>query len=67
MREEFVPIEFAIHLANSANPCGNAPVIGPAAIPLYAGENSTILAHLTASGAPTASKFVNNVTNSELK
>lgn len=52
---------FAIHLANSANPCGNAPVIGPAAIPLYAGENSTIIAHLTAAGAPTASKFVNNL------
>lgn len=52
---------FAIHLANAGNPCGNAPVIGPAAIPLYAGENSTIIAHLTAAGAPTASKFVNNV------
>lgn len=52
---------FAIHLANSANPCGNAPVIGPAAIPLFAGENSTIIAHLTGAGAPTASKFVNNV------
>ena len=31
-------------------------------MPFYAGENSTIIAHLNASGAPTASKFVNNVT-----
>ncbi len=51
----------AIHLANASSPCGNAPVIGPAAIPFYAGENSTVIAHLTASGAPTASKFVNNL------
>jgi hypothetical protein len=52
---------FAIHLANAGAPCSNPPVIGPAAIPLFAGENSTIIAHLTAAGAPTASKFVNNV------
>jgi hypothetical protein len=51
----------AIHLANAASPCGNAPVIGPAAIPFFAGENSTVIAHLTAAGAPTASKFVNNL------
>ena len=52
----------AIHLANASNPCGNAAAIGPAAIPFYAGENSTVIAHLTGSGAPTASKFVNNIT-----
>lgn len=52
---------FAIHLANAAAPCSNPPVIGPAAIPLFAGENSTIIAHLTAAGVPTASKFVNNL------
>ena len=52
----------AIHLANPSSPCGNAAAIGPVAVPFYAGENSTIIAHLNASGAPTASKFVNNVT-----
>jgi hypothetical protein len=51
----------AIHLANASNPCGNAAAIGPAAIPFYAGENSTVIAHLTSTGTPTASKFVNNV------
>ena len=52
----------AIHLANAGTPCGNPPAIGPAAIPFYAGENSTVIAHLSSNGTPTASKFVNNVT-----
>ena len=52
---------FAIHLANASAPCSNPAVIGPASIPLFSGENSTIIAHLTTAGAPTASKFVNNL------
>ena len=37
-------------------------MIGPAQVPLNAGENTTVLAHLTGSGGLTASKFVNNLT-----
>lgn len=51
----------AIHLANASSPCSNAAVVGPASVPVYPGENSTIIAHLTTAGAPTASKFVNNL------
>ncbi len=48
----------AVHVANTARPCGNDPVIGPANIPVNGGETSAIIAHLTAAGGPTASKFV---------
>lgn len=51
---------FKISLANSAKPCTNAAVI-EANVPFAAGENATVVAHLTEAGAPTASKFVNDV------
>jgi hypothetical protein len=51
---------FKISPANTAAPCSNAPVI-TADVPFAAGENSTVIAHLTEAGAPTASKFVNDV------
>jgi uncharacterized surface protein with fasciclin (FAS1) repeats len=49
-----------ISLANQKNPCSNDPVI-QADVPFAAGENASVVAHLSASGAPTASKFVNDV------
>jgi hypothetical protein len=51
----------AVHFPATGR-CTSAPVIGPAQIPFNAGENSTVIAHLTGTGALTASKFVNNLT-----
>ena len=53
-----------VSLANTLEPCSNAAVIA-APVPVEAGENATIIAHLSESGSPTASKFVNDVTPSE--
>lgn len=52
-----------VSLANSLEPCSNPAVIA-APVPIEAGENATIIAHLSEAGAPTASKFVNDVTPS---
>lgn len=52
-----------VSLANTLEPCSNAAVIA-APVPIEAGENATIIAHLTEDGMPTASKFVNDVTPS---
>jgi hypothetical protein len=49
-----------ISVANADVPCGNDAVI-EANVPIMAGENATIIAHLTEDGAPTASKFTNDV------
>lgn len=50
-----------ISLANTLEPCsGDAVIEGD--IPLAAGENATVVAHLTEMGMPTASKFVNDAT-----
>lgn len=54
-------LALAIHPASASSPCGLAPVVGPANVPFLAGEKSTVIAHLTSAGAPTASKFVNNL------
>ncbi|BCS31909.1 hypothetical protein TBR22_A11120 [Luteitalea sp. TBR-22] len=54
---------FEIKLNLGGEPCTGPTAIGPAVIPLAAGENATVIAHLTAGGAPTASKFVNDVSN----
>jgi len=48
-----------ISVANADIPCGNDAVI-EANVPIMAGENVTIIAHLTEDSAPTASKFVND-------
>jgi uncharacterized surface protein with fasciclin (FAS1) repeats len=53
--------EIAISVANSGAPCSNTPVIGPVTVPFADGENISIVAHLTEQGAPTASKFANDV------
>jgi hypothetical protein len=49
-----------ISLANPSNPCSNAPVIA-GDFTFDAGMTYTVIAHLTASGAPTASQFANDV------
>ncbi len=49
-----------ISLANRHNPCGNPAVI-EANVPFAAGESATVIAHLSESSAPTASKFVNDL------
>jgi hypothetical protein len=49
-----------ISLANRHNPCGSPAVIA-ADVSFAAGESATVIAHLNASGAPTASKFVNDL------
>ncbi len=54
-------LAIAIHPASASSPCGLAPVVGPANVPFLSGEKATVIAHLTGSGAPTASKFVNNL------
>lgn len=55
-------ISVAIHPANPSRPCGLPAIIGPANIMLNANEDSAIIAHLTAGGAPTASKYAVNLT-----
>ena len=49
-----------VSLANTLEPCSGDAVID-ADVPVVAGENASIVAHLTDGGAPTASKFVNDV------
>jgi hypothetical protein len=50
----------AVHYPATGS-CSSPAAIGPAAVPFNAGENATIIAHVGATGAPTASKFLNNV------
>jgi hypothetical protein len=54
-------ISVAVHPANPARPCGLPAIIGPADITLNGNEDAAIIAHLTATGAPTASKYSVNV------
>jgi hypothetical protein len=54
----------AISLANAANPCGNPAVIGPVTVPFMANKSYSVVAHLTAAGAPTASVFTNDLSRS---
>lgn len=49
-----------ISLANPSNPCSNAAVIA-GDFSFDAGATYTVIAHLTAAGAPTASQFTNDV------
>lgn len=50
----------AIGPANQT-PCSASPVLGPLDVPLEPGEDAAIVAHLTASGQPTAGKFEVNL------
>jgi hypothetical protein len=49
----------AVHYPATGS-CSAAAVIGPAAVPFNGGETVTIIAHLDATGAPTASKFADS-------
>jgi hypothetical protein len=49
-----------VSLANTLAPCSEEPVI-QADVPINAGSNVSIVAHLDAEGAPTASLFTNEV------
>jgi hypothetical protein len=49
-----------ISLASATEPCGNAAVI-EADVPFVAGESASVVAYLTEAGAPTAGKFVNDL------
>lgn len=42
-------------------PCGGTTAIGPADIEFLEGENASVIAHLTAAGDLTATKFTNDV------
>ncbi len=50
----------AVHYPATGS-CSSAAAIGPAAVPFNGGESATIIAHVGANGAPTASKFLNNL------
>jgi hypothetical protein len=52
-----------ISLANTLNPCGNSgsPVLSASGVTFAAGENASVVAYLTAEGAPAVKKFVNNL------
>jgi hypothetical protein len=54
-------ISVAIHPANPSRPCGLPAIIGPADITLNANEDAAIIAHLSAAGTPTASKYTVDV------
>jgi hypothetical protein len=49
-----------ISLANELEPCANAAVL-EADLPFLAGESASVVAYLDESGAPTAGKFVNQL------
>ncbi len=48
----------------AAGDCGGAIAVAVPGLPLLDGESSTVIAHLDAAGAPTASKFVNDLSAS---
>jgi hypothetical protein len=50
----------AVHYPATGS-CSSPAALGPANIPFYPGESSTVIAHVGADGRPTASKFVNNL------
>lgn len=55
---------YDIRVRLSDGACGGATAVQANGVPFAAGENATVIAHLSASGAPTASKFVNDLTPS---
>jgi hypothetical protein len=52
--------EVKISLTGNNGDCAGTTAIGPASFNLKPGESATIIAHLTASGEPTARKFTND-------
>lgn len=55
----------SIKLADAAAPCSGPTAIGPAAFNLMGGQTNTIVAHLTAAGAPSATLFNNKVSRTQ--
>lgn len=51
-----------VRLANAAAPCTGPVAISAAGVPVTARANASIVAHLSSSGAPTASVFSNETT-----
>lgn len=49
-----------VYPADRRSPCSGTPLISVADVPLRAGEDSTLVAHLTEDGVPTLGKFVND-------
>jgi hypothetical protein len=46
-----------------AGPCAGPLAVSAPGVPFEAGENATVLAHLDEAGAPTAAKFVNDLSD----
>ena len=53
--------DIQVRVAGEADPCSGPLAIDVVDLPLEGGESATIIAHLDTSGAPTASKYVNDV------
>lgn len=60
---ELAPGTYTVAITASDAADGSAPAIGPVDLPLAAGMNYTAVAHLDAAGAPTASLFTNDISN----
>jgi hypothetical protein len=52
---------YDIEVSLSDGNCGGAVAVSATGVPFAEGENATVIAHLDASGAATASKFVNDL------
>ncbi len=53
--------DIQVRVGNEENPCTGGLAIDVVDLPLVGGENATIIAHLDTAGAPTASKYVNDM------
>lgn len=56
---------YDLNVRLSDGACGGAVAVAAAGVPFEAGEDATVIAHLDAAGAPTASKFVNDLSRTE--
>jgi len=57
--------DIAVSLADpDTEPCAGPVVIAADGVPFDAGENATVIAHLTEAGEPTATKYTNDVSPS---
>jgi hypothetical protein len=60
-RLELPPGEYDIEIRLSDGECGGPVAVSKEGVPFAAGENATVIAHLTEEGTPDASKFTNDV------
>lgn len=63
-RLDLPPGSYDIRVRLSDGACGGAVAVEALGVPFAADENATVIAHLDASGGPTASKFTNDLTPS---